>query len=710
MLIKNIMQKDNGNKFLETPIQFLKGIGDVRAKALNKTGIYTFRDLLQYYPRRYLDRSNITALRDLKIDELVTAVGTIQTCGIQRGKRARFVAIISDGTGYLSCVWFNQIPYWEKKFKPGMTIAVSGKVGYFGGYQIVHPEFDILSEDQDAKMANFYNTGQIIPLYSSSESLSRVGLDSRGFRRVLNNLIANYVSQIQETLPQSILQQLKLLPLKDALKNIHFPANFTALKEARRRLKFEEFFLLEFLLAYRKKKIIEQQKGIAFPDIGDRVYKLAEKLPFKLTPAQRKVLQEIWADMKKPHPMYRLIQGDVGSGKTIIALIAMLLAVENGYQAALMAPTEILAEQHYFTFKKWLAELDIRIELLIGAQKSSERAKILKKIESAECNIVIGTHALIQEQVKFAKLGFVVVDEQHRFGVAQRAELTQKGTNPDVLVMTATPIPRTLSLTIYGDLDISVIDELPEGRKPIITSWRYSDKRKEIYKFVKSKIDAGAQAYIVFPLVEESEKLDLKAATESFEVLKKTIFKDNQIALLHGRMKTEEKEAVMNAFKEGKLQILVSTTVIEVGVDVPNATIMVIENAERFGLTQLHQLRGRVGRGGKQSYCILIAKKPLTEEALTRLNTMASTTDGFKIAEVDLQLRGPGEFLGKRQHGMPDFKIANPLKDSDLLFKARDLAFKYIEQGGDVDFLFQSVKNHSFYQQFKEDFSLIGIG
>ncbi|OQX85408.1 hypothetical protein B6D60_07855 [candidate division KSB1 bacterium 4484_87] len=704
------MSNQEQNKFLDISVQFVKGIGEKRAQALNNAGIFTIRDLLQYYPRRYLDRSNITVIRDLKMNDLVTVVGTVQACGVQRGRKARFVLMLSDNTGRLNCVWFNQIPYWEKKFKPGQIVAVSGKIGYFGGFQMVHPEFDILSDDEEVSMANFYNTGQIIPIYSSSEALSRVGLDSRGFRRILNHLVKNYLSRIDETLPKRILSQMKLLPLQEALRNIHFPGNLTLLKEARRRLKFEEFFLLEFLLAYRKKKIIEQEQGIAFPDIGDRVYQLAEKLPFKLTPAQRKVLQEIWSDMKKPHPMYRLIQGDVGSGKTIIALIAMLLAVENGYQAALMAPTEILAEQHYLTFKKWLAELDIHVELLVGAQKVAEREEILKNIVSGKCHIVIGTHALIQEHVKFANLGLIVIDEQHRFGVAQRADLKQKGANPDVLVMTATPIPRTLSLTLYGDLDISVIDELPEGRKPIITSWRYSDKRKEIYKFVKSHIDAGAQAYIVFPLVEESEKLDLKAATESYEVLQNTIFKGNSMALLHGRMKNDEKEAVMAAFKDGEIQILVSTTVIEVGVDVPNASIMVIENAERFGLTQLHQLRGRVGRGEKQSYCILIAKKPASEEALTRLTTMASTNDGFKIAEVDLQLRGPGEFLGTRQHGLPEFKIANPLKDGKLLQDARKIAFACMENENDLNFLLQAVKKISFYQQFKHNLSLMRIG
>jgi len=475
-------------------------------------------------------------------------------------------------------------------------------------------------------------------------------------------------------------------------------------------LKFDELFFLEFMLAYRKHKISQQQKGIIFEKVGERLKTLVDALPFDLTESQKKVIREIRSDMKKSNPMYRLLQGDVGSGKTIVALVAMLIALENGYQAALMAPTEILAEQHYFTFRTWLEHKDVNIKLLIGGQRKLERENILASIENGECNIVIGTHALIQENVNFHRLGLVVIDEQHRFGVAQRQVLTEKGENPDVLIMTATPIPRTLSLTVYGDLDVSIIDELPEGRLPVRTSWRYENKRKEIYEFVRSKVSIGQQAYIVFPLIEESEKLDLKAATESYEMMSQDLFPGFKLALLHGRMKSDEKDSIMAAFKRGEIQILVSTTVIEVGVDVPQATIMVVENAERFGLTQLHQLRGRVGRGSEQSYCILIARQPLTEDAITRLNTIISTNDGFKIAEVDLQLRGTGEFLGTRQHGLAEFKIADPIHDMTLLEQARKEAFAIVNKPQELQQVMERIQQNSFIQNYKDKIEIMRIG
>ncbi len=677
--------------------------------ALEKVGIETVSDLIQYYPRRYLDRSNITPIKNLTVNESATVVGKVQTCGIKKGRRSRFILLLNDDTGYLTCVWFHQLNFWQKRFEPGQVLAVSGTIGYFNGLQMVHPDFDLLSDDDD-QTDQFLHTGKIIPLYSSTEGLSRVGFDSRGFRRVMNYLTRHHLDQIEESLPESIVSRLNLLNLSAALKNIHFPENYQLLKQAQKRLKFEELFLMEFMLAYRKRSVQEQQKGIAFSEVGDRTKQLADNLTFQLTEAQKKVLHEIRQDMKSPHPMYRLIQGDVGSGKTIIALVSMLIAVENGFQASLMAPTEILAEQHFLTFRNLLGKLDVNIQLLVGAQKQSERKRILDSIESGECDIVIGTHALIQEKVSFKNLGLVVIDEQHRFGVSQRAELTQKGLSPDVLVMTATPIPRTLSLTIYGDLDVSIIDELPSGRIPIKTTWRYSDKRNDIYKFVKSKLDKGQQAYIVFPLVEESEKLDLKAATESYQKMAEGIFSNNKIALLHGRMRSEEKDDIMSAFKNGEVQLLVSTTVIEVGIDVPNATIMVIEHAERFGLTQLHQLRGRVGRGSDQSYCILIAKYPATEEALVRLNTMAKTTDGFKIAEVDLQLRGPGEFFGTRQHGMPELKIANPLTDTSILLTARKEAFQAVRNDSELTTLTEMLLQSSFFKNYKDKIKYMQIG
>lgn len=695
---------------LTTPIQYLKGIGEKRAEKLNQAGIYTIGDLLQYYPRRYLDRSNITQIRNVRPNDTATVVGKILTQGIKKGIRSRFIVVISDNTGFVHCVWFHQLNYWQKRFKVGQTIAVSGKFGYYGGLQIVHPEFDLLSEDGEDREEEFVNTGKIIPLYPSSESLSQVGLDSRGFRRVIRQMLSTHGDEIEEILPQTILQRHNLMPLSEAFQNIHFPSDFNRLGQAKRRLKFNELFLMEFLLAYRKHYITGQQKGIQFATVGERVKTLVDLLPFELTEAQKKVLREIRADMKSPRPMYRLLQGDVGSGKTIVALVSMLIAVENGYQAALMAPTEILAEQHYLTFKRLLAGLGVQVHLLIGGQGNRQREIILSAMERGECDIVIGTHALIQEPIKFHRLGLVVIDEQHRFGVAQRAMLTEKGERPDVLVMTATPIPRTLSLTIYGDLDVSILDEMPEGRIPVRTSWRYENKRPEIYEFVRTKVAEGRQAYIVFPLIEESEKLDLQAATESYEQMARGIFSQFKLALLHGRMTTDQKDAIMMAFKNGEIQILVSTTVIEVGIDVPNATIMVIENAERFGLTQLHQLRGRVGRGTEQSYCILIAKPPLTQEAITRLNAMTQTTDGFKIAEVDLKLRGPGEFFGTRQHGLPELKIADPIEDSILLNEAREEAFSLVTNQVEFEATAKALARNPLFHNYRDKLELTRIG
>jgi len=463
-------------------------------------------------------------------------------------------------------------------------------------------------------------------------------------------------------------------------------------------------------MALRKRQYGEQHGGIRFEKVGDKVKQLVDNLPFELTEAQKRVLHEIRADMKSARPMNRLLQGDVGSGKTIVALITMLIAVENGYQAALMAPTEILAEQHYLTIHKMLEEIGVKTVLLIGGQSKNERQQTLEAIVNGDAKIVVGTHALIQEGVDFQQLGLIIIDEQHRFGVMQRAMLRSKGLNPDVLVMTATPIPRTLSLTVYGDLDISVLDELPAGRKPIKTYWRPESKRLKIYHFVRKQIEEGAQAYIVFPLVEESEKIDLKAAVDSYEKMRTTFFAGFKLGLLHGRMKSEEKEAVMAAFKKGDIQILVSTTVIEVGVDVPNATIMLIEHAERFGLTQLHQLRGRVGRGSKQSYCILIAYGRLSDEAKTRLDTMVATSDGFKIAEVDLELRGPGEFFGTRQHGLPELKIADVVKDMKILHVARKEAFRLVKEDPHLRRQMDLGTRYYFLKNYKDNFDLARVG
>jgi len=691
---------------LDRPVEALSSIGPKRAAALNQAGIFRIEDLLYHFPRRYLDRTTVTRIRDLREEMQATVVGRIIQTEIKQGRKKRFVLVLSDDTSLLTCVWFSHLSYWQKKFVVGEWLAVSGKVSRFGNFQMTHPEFDLLGDDREG---SGFNTGKIIPLYPSGESLSHVGFDSRGFRRLLIKVTKGFAAKVAETLPDEMVDRLHLMPLADALQQVHFPDSFEKLEQARHRLKFDELFFLELMLALRKNRYTTKSDGIAFTRVGEKVTALLQNLPFDLTDAQKRVLREIRRDMKSTRPMNRLLQGDVGAGKTIVALVAMLIAVENGYQAALMAPTEILAEQHFLTIHKMLEEIEVHTVLLLGGQSKKERQAALQAIEN-NADIIVGTHALIQESVNFKKLGLAIIDEQHRFGVLQRATLRDKGLTPDVLVMTATPIPRTLSLTLYGDLDVSILDELPAGRKPIISGWRREAERKKIYEFVRDQLSAGAQAYVVFPLVEESEKIDLKAAVESYEAMAATTFKDFHLGLLHGRMKSDEKEAVMAAFKNGDIDLLVSTTVIEVGVDVPNATVMVIEHAERFGLAQLHQLRGRVGRGVKQSYCILIGYGQLSGDARQRLDIMAETTDGFKIADKDLELRGPGEYFGARQSGLPNLKIADVIEDVALLKQARQEAFRLVEADPGLS-QEKSLNTRSYFiKHFREKFDLVNVG
>jgi len=692
---------------LDLSVESLASIGPKRAAALSRAGIDRIEDLLYYFPRDYLDRSSVTRIRDLHEDMQATVVGRIIQTEIKQGRRKRFILVLSDDTSLLTCVWFTHLSYWQKKFVVGEWLAVSGKVSRFGNFQMTHPEFDLLGDDREG---SGFNTGKIIPVYPSGESLSHVGFDSRGFRRMLAKVTKGFAEKAIETLPAELMMRLQLMPLAEALQQVHFPDSFEKLEQARRRLKFDELFFLELMLALRRNKIITRSDGIAFLKTGDKVTQIVNKLPFELTDAQKRVLHEIRRDMQAPRIMNRLLQGDVGSGKTIVALVAMLIAIENGYQAALMAPTEILAEQHYLTIHKLLEELNVHAVLLLGGQPKKVRQSVLADIVGGDADIIIGTHALIQESVKFRKLGLVIIDEQHRFGVLQRARLREKGGAPDVLVMTATPIPRTLSLTLYGDLDVSILDQLPPGRKPIVTGWRRESERKKIYEFVRGQISEGAQAYVVFPLVEESEKIDLKAATESYIAMSETTFKDFRLGLLHGRMKSDEKEATMAMFKNGDIDLLVSTTVIEVGVDVPNATVMIIEHAERFGLAQLHQLRGRVGRGEKQSYCVLIGYGAVSGDARQRLEIMAETTDGFKIADKDLELRGPGEYFGAKQSGLPELKIADVIEDVELLKSARREAFHLIEQDPVLSNR-ESLNTRSYFTKHcREKFDLSRIG
>jgi len=699
------MASEDKSKTLLHSVQYLKGIGDKRAELLRKIGIVSVYDLLTFFPRKYLDRKRIDRIANLRLGVEVTAIGQVTSFRTIPGRKSRFILILRDESAELKCVWFHGAFYMKNVFEVGEWLAVHGKVKFYNGLQIVHPEYDRLSDSEDYSSSQNIQR-QVIPLYQSNKELSEAGLDSRGFRRLIWRLLLDFSSNIEENLPENLLKQYKLLGQRAALNMVHFPDSDEQLQAAIRRLKFEELFYLELMMALRRNARLQTQKGISFVNVGDRTKMLLANLPFQLTQAQKNVLNEIWKDMQSSTLMNRLLQGDVGSGKTIVALTAMLIAVENGFQTAIMAPTEILAEQHFLTFNHLLSNLDISVVLLVGAQKKNEREKIVTEIASGETKIVVGTHALIQEAIEFKKLGLVVIDEQHRFGVMQRANLRFKGQNPDVLVMTATPIPRTLSLTIYGDLDVSILDEKPEDRKPIQTVWRYDKKRSEVYQFVRQEIKEGKQAYVVFPLVEESEKMDLHAATESYEKLRSTVFDGLSVGLLHGRMKSDEKDRVMKCFKTGMVKILVSTTVIEVGVDVPNATVMVVEEAQRFGLTQLHQLRGRVGRGSEKSYCLLIATPPLNQIARERLQTMAKTSDGFEISEVDLKIRGPGEFFGTRQHGLPKLKIADIIEDFNILTSARKEAFELVEKDPNLTTVKSKRVRDFFVQHYKDRFKL----
>jgi len=732
----------------DSSLQYLPGVGPKRAAILAEMGLHSIQDLLYYFPRNYLDRTHVTKIKDLRrlldTEHDITVVGKVLAMDVVsgRGGRKRFVLVLSDETGTLDCVFFGGIQWFQKMFRAGEILAVSGRPAIFGGrVQFVHPEFDRLSleerEEGDIDWSNALNTGAIIPQYRSTEAAKRARLDSRGLRRLVKTAISKSLEVVHETLSKPILSKHRLLDSQAAIRAIHFPSTWEELREARRRLKFEELFYLQLLLAFRKREVKLERRGIAFNIKSKLARQLVDSLPFELTNAQKRVIREIAQDMGSPRPMNRLLQGDVGSGKTIVALTAMLIAIENRYQSAFMAPTEILAEQHFRTLRNFLKGIPVNIRLLIGAQRRRLRRDILEDVTRGSAHLVVGTHALIQEGVKFHQLGLIVIDEQHRFGVLQRAALREKAAmsslrplNPDVLVMTATPIPRTLAMTAYGDMDVSIIDEMPKYRKGVQTVLKYDTERNEVYEFVRAEVAKGRQAYIVYPLIEESEKVDLEAATENFERLRDKVFNDLDVELIHGRMAPETKDEIMNDFKLGKIDILVATTVIEVGIDVPNATVMVIENAERFGLAQLHQLRGRVGRGSEQSYCILIGKKsifsrppsmgPFSDHAMmaemerrkaeVRLRTILDTTDGFKIAEVDLQLRGPGEFFGTRQSGLPELKIADVTTDIEILKQAREEAFLLALEDPQLRRPEnRPILNH-FVQKYKEQLRLVKTG
>ncbi len=664
-------------------IMYLPGVGPKKAEILQKeAGISSYEDLLFYFPYKYIDRS-----RFYKVAEVTGDMPYIQLKGrilffdtVGEGRTRRLIGKFTDGTGTIDLVWFKGINYVLDKIKTGVDYIVFGKPTEFGHiYNIPHPDIDSL--DQADKVAN-----GLTPFYNTSEKMKKSFLNSRAIQNLQYTLLSGLNWTLPETLPPGILSRIRMMSFPEAIRNVHFPESVDKLRKAQLRLKFDELFFIQLNILRTSNLRKLKLKGIVFPSVGDyfnTFYK--EYLPFELTNAQKRVVREIRADMGSGRQMNRLLQGDVGSGKTLVALLSMLLAVDNHCQACMMAPTEILATQHYATVMGFLKDMDIKVALLTGSTKKKERNKILPAIASGEIQIVIGTHALIEETVVFSSLGLAIIDEQHRFGVEQRSRLwTKNAVVPHVLVMTATPIPRTLAMTLYGDLDVSVIDELPPGRKPIQTVHRYDNKKAQLYDFLRKEIEQGRQVYVVYPLIEGSEKLDYKNLEDGFETFKE-VFPEYKVCMVHGKMKAADKDAEMQKFISGEAQILMATTVIEVGVNVPNASVMVIESAERFGLSQLHQLRGRVGRGAEQSYCVLVSSYKLSNETRKRLEIMVSSNNGFEIAEADLRLRGHGDLEGTRQSGEGiDLKIANLAADGQILQYARDIAQDVLNEDPDL--------------------------
>ncbi len=680
--------QEPSHPYLSTPVAHLKGVGPRLADKFARLEIRTVEDLLYTLPNRYEDRREIRKISQLRDGVHEVFSGEILACGeatTSRRRRKIFEAVVSDGSGQIALKWFHYRKDWmNKRFVVGRRGVFSGEVKRYGALrEIHHPDTEFLAADQslaDYQSSDPLAFGRILPVYPLTE-----GLTQTAARKIWKQAVDLYAGYVPSNLPAPLVEKHRLLPIAEALQQVHWPDNESSLEQleshrttALRTLVYDEFFYLELGLALKRRGVI-MEPGIAFAVTHRYTKPLAAALPYQLTGAQRRVLGEIKHDLMAPHPMNRLLQGDVGCGKTIVALMTALVAIENQTQVAVVAPTEILAEQHYLQFHRWLELLGLKTALLRGKMPAAEKREILELISAGEVDLVVGTHAVLQEGVEFRRLGLGIIDEQHRFGVRQRAVLRGKGANPHILVMTATPIPRTLSLTLYGDLALSVIDELPPGRTPVETVVASEAQRGRVYSRMRQELAKGHQAYIVYPLVEESEKSDLLAATEGAELLKNEIFTEARVGLLHGRMKPAEKEAVMANFKARDIDILVSTTVIEVGIDVPNATVMLVEHAERFGLAQLHQLRGRVGRGEAGSLCILLKSYKCSEDGQKRLEVMSSTSDGFRIAEADLEIRGPGEFLGTRQSGLPDFRVANVLRDGRILEDARQDAFAYAE-------------------------------
>ncbi len=700
-------------------LQYIKGIGPRRAEALIKEGIFTPKDLLLYFPRSYIDRNAMSSIanltsqfsksqsqsNDIFQNDVVrfieyTVVGNIYLKNlISIGKNRNMLKIsIRDNSGSANIVFWNRTQFFEKIYQSGQLLAVSGKpeIDKYGVLTFSHPEIDIIdSEDEQ-----LYQRGIIMSKYKITDNMSSSGINNKNLRQIIHYILDKAIDKIIETLPDRILTQFSFPSISETISNIHFPKSKELLEQAKNRIKFEEIFYFLLNVELTRQKMLSTDSGFVIDPKSKMARQLYDKLPFKLTPDQKKVIREIAQDMESGKPMNRLLQGDVGSGKTIVAILTMLMAIDAGYQVAFMAPTELLAEQHFLNLKNYLSEFGVEIVQLVGGQRVKVRRMVLGKIVDGTANIIVGTHALFQSEVEYKNLAYVIIDEQHRFGVQQRADLINlakqslddKSYLPHILVMSATPIPRTLTMTAYGDLDVSVIRSMPKNRKPIITTIKFESNMNEVYDFIRKQVKLGFQVFIVYPLVEKSEKMVLKAATEHYEFLKEEVFKELNCGLLHGQMFWYEKEDTMKAFLNKEYDILVSTTVIEVGIDIPNANVMIIENAERFGLSQLHQLRGRVGRGADQSYCILLTKDdfkyPLTSKSIiddtkavfTRLKTMTETTDGFKIAEVDMKLRGPGDIMGTKQSGLPEFKFIDLVNDPEIISIAKTTAYTVLQE------------------------------
>ena len=685
---------------LSKPISSVKGIGPAKNNAFAERGINTISDLVNHYPRKYLDRTNVTQISKIKNKMHVNLVGTIEASGMVQGrKRQFFKAILKDKSGIVTLTWFRGARYMNQSVKKGDYLAITGKVEFYNGLQIIHPEYDKLNIEDDP-----LNSGIITPLYSISAELKKNRIDSRFLRKIISNIFKN-IKEIPDFFERDILENKKLISLDESLRQIHFPANKQKLKSAIKRLKFNEHFFFQ-LSMIAKRSLIKKLPSKSFKKTGIQTKLIFNNIEFELTGAQKRVLKEIKDDLSHSYAMNRLLQGDVGSGKTIVSILASAIAVSNKAQVAIMAPTEILAKQHYNSFKNLADYAKMSCALLTGGMPARDRKKIIVGLENGNIDIVVGTHALIQKDIKFNLLGLAIIDEQHRFGVNQRNALLQKGFNPHLLSMTATPIPRTLAITYHGDMDLSIIDELPKNRIPITTKTVNENRLEKIYSFMNDEVKSGRQCIIVYPLIEETEKSDLAAAEEMYDKLKRNVFKDIKVGLIHGRLEKDLKDEIMSDFSKNKINIIISTTVIEVGIDVPNATVMLIEHAERFGLTQLHQLRGRVGRGSEKSYCILVQRN-FTENAIKRLKIMESTNDGFIISDEDLKMRGPGEFFGIKQSGFFNFKIASITSDGDLITNARNTAKEYLE--GDLKRL--SAKNKIIYGELMSQYGerLMGL-